>query len=290
MKWSIRMMTAIVVFLIAGSIMMSTKLYENIFRSPVSLALLGAFTIMLTVCSLRYGFSFKKIAFQFCHLGIVIILIGAGTGYFTAVKATAVFPMNTAYNQLQLENNDVVTLGFTVSVTDFQVERYNPDYYLLKPLKANTESNDLKDYQNLGIIKSTFDGRYDLKGYGIIDAQMLRDSTAKDGWRSKYVLKDGLVMVKAVPKDKHYLAKLKFIDNNNREIIEDLEVNHPVEYSGWKFYLSSYDTVENSYVVLAAKHDPGAVFVIYGMWLALLGTVMLCLQKRDYLQGGETNE
>jgi hypothetical protein len=197
--------------------------------------------------------------------------------------------MNTPYDQLQLENDQVVALGFSVSVIDFQVTRYDPDYYLFKPLNGNTKSNDLKDYKNLGEFKSTFDGSYDLKGYGRIEAQELKDSTAKDGWRNKYELKNGLILVKAVPKDKHYLAKLKMIDSNNREIIENLEVNHPVNYNGWRFYLGSYDSEQNSYVVLTAKRDPGTVFVIYGMWVALFGTIILCFRKRNYLQGGESN-
>ncbi|HEX2927470.1 MAG TPA: cytochrome c biogenesis protein ResB [Ruminiclostridium sp.] len=289
MKWSIRIMTVIVIFLVIGSILVSSRLYEKIFWSPICFILLGVFTVILIIYSFKQGFSFRKIGFQFCHLGIVIILIGACIGYFVAVKATAVFPMNTPYDQLQLENDKVVALGFSISVIDFQVKRYNPEYYLFKPLKENSKSNDLKDYKKLGEFTSNFDESYDLKEYGRINAQKLKDNTAKDGWRSKYELENGLILVKAAPKDKYYLAKLKIIDSNSREIIENLEVNHPVGYKGWKFYLSSYDMEENSYVVLTAKCDPGVNFVIYGMWIALLGTILLCFQKKNYLQGGETN-
>ncbi|RCX08489.1 ResB-like family protein [Anaerobacterium chartisolvens] len=289
MKWSIRIMTIIVLFLITGSILVSSKAYEKIFWSPLCLILLGVFTVIMMVCSFKQGLSLKKVGFQICHMGIVVILIGAGIGYFAGVKATAVFPMDTPYNQLQLEDGRVVDMGFHVSVIDFQVTRYNPDYYLYKPLEGNAKSDDLKDYENLGAFASSFDGSYDLKKYGRIDAQELRDSTARDGWCSKYPLENGLILVKAAPKDKHYLAKLQIIDSNNREIIEKLEVNHPVDYSGWRFYLGSYDSENNSYVVLTAKRDPGTALVIYGMWAVLFGTVILCFRKRNYLQGGESD-
>jgi len=272
-----------------GSILVSTKVYEKIFWSPLCLILLGVFTIIMTVCSIKQGFKLKKIGFQFCHLGIVVILIGACIGYFAAEKATAAFPMNTAYDQLQLEDDQVVALGFSVSVIDFQVTHYNPDYYLFKPLDGKAKSNDLKDYKNLGKFTSTFDGSYDLGEYGRIDAKELKDSMTEDGWRNKYELKNGLTLVKATSKDKHYLAKLKIIDSNSREIIENLEVNHPVNYNGWRFYLGSYDRAQNSYVVLTVRRDPGSVFVIYGMWVALFGTIILCFRKRNYLQGGENN-
>lgn len=290
MKWSIRIMLIIVLFLIVGSILVSTKVYEKIFWSPLCLILLAAFTVIMVVCSFKQGFSLKKIGFQLCHLGIVIILIGACIGYFVAIKTTAAFPMNAPFNQFQLEDGSLVDLDFTVSAVDFQVSRYDPDYFLLKALNGNTKSNDMKDFKNLGVFKKQFDGSYDLKEYGRIDSSKLKDNSAKNGWIDRFELKNDLVLIKATPKDKHYLAKLMFVDSNNREIIENLEVNHPVNYNGWRFYLGSYDREQNSYIVLTARRDPGTVFVIYGIWAVLLGTIILCFRKRNYMQGGNNIE
>lgn len=289
MKWSIRILVIIVVFLIIGSILMSTKIYEKIFWSPLCFLLLGIFTVITAVCSFKQGFKIKKIGFQLCHLGIVVIMFGACIGYFSSVKSVAAFPMNVPFTQFQLEDNSVIDLDFSVSVIDFQVTRYDPDYYLLRALNGNTKSNDIKDFENLGVFKQQFDGSYNLKEYGIVGSDELKDSGARDGWRDRLELKNDLVLIKDTPKDKHYLAKIMFVDANGREIIESLEVNKPVDYSGWRFYLNSYDRDMNSYVVLTAKRDPGTIFVIYGIWAVLIGTVILCFGKRNYLQGGNNN-
>ena len=196
MKWSIRIIAIIVVFLIIGSILMSTKIYERVFWSPLCFILLGIFTVILLVCSFKQGFKVKKIGFQLCHLGIVVIMFGACIGYFTSAKSVAAFPMNTPFTQFQLEDNSVIDLNFSVSVTDFQVTRYDPDYYLLRALKGNTKSNDIKDFENLGVFKQQFNGSYNLKEYGIVDSKELKDTGAKDGWRDRLELKISIILQK----------------------------------------------------------------------------------------------
>ena len=66
-----------------------------------------------------------------------------------------------------------------------------------------------------------------------------------------------------------------------------LQVNHPVLYDGWKFYLMDYDREAGSYVTLYAKNDPGNLPIRIGIWMLLIGTVLMCFRILE--KKGEEN-
>lgn len=78
---------------------------------------------------------------------------------------------------------------------------------------------------------------------------------------------------------KLYRASLKITANNGTTINHELEVNHPVTYSGWKFFLMSYDTQARRYVALSARHDPGRNLVFAGIGMLMIGCTMMCFRK-----------
>ena len=85
---------------------------------------------------------------------------------------------------------------------------------------------------------------------------------------------------------RHYEADLVFTGPETSR--QRLRVNHPVTHGGWRFYLTSYDTVARRYIVVTARRDPGRCLVIPGIWMVIAGTAGLCwFRKRRTTPGGE---
>ena len=81
--------------------------------------------------------------------------------------------------------------------------------------------------------------------------------------------------------DKHYEATLKIMPSGSRNKEETiLTVNHPKKQSGWKIYLTNYDKATENTVQLTLKKDPGEIFTYLGIWLMILGSVIMCLPKK----------
>lgn len=72
-----------------------------------------------------------------------------------------------------------------------------------------------------------------------------------------------------------FLADMAFQIEGEPVREEKLAVNHPIEIQGWRFYLMSYDSQNRAYVVLTARRDPGRLAVVAGIWMVIVGTVML---------------
>jgi cytochrome c biogenesis protein ResB len=80
---------------------------------------------------------------------------------------------------------------------------------------------------------------------------------------------------------RHFQASLCISRKDGPDISRELEVNHPVEYGGWRFFLMSYDTESRRYVVLSARHDPGRPVVFAGMAMLMVGSAIMCFRKKE---------
>jgi len=83
------------------------------------------------------------------------------------------------------------------------------------------------------------------------------------------------------PTPKHFQASLRINSLDGSTTSHELEVNHPVEHAGWRFYLMSYDTEARRYVVLSARHDPGRGVVFTGIALLMTGITIMCFRKNE---------
>ncbi len=81
--------------------------------------------------------------------------------------------------------------------------------------------------------------------------------------------------------DKYYEATLRIMPEGSREIEEHaLIVNGTHRESGWKIYLMNYDRMGQSAVQLMLKYDPGEYISLAGIWLAIGGSVVMCLLRK----------
>ena len=80
---------------------------------------------------------------------------------------------------------------------------------------------------------------------------------------------------------KHFQASLQITPQNSPGITHKLEVNHPVEHTGWRFFLMSYDTESRRYVVLSARRDPGRNIVFAGIAMLMFGCSIMCFRNSE---------
>ena len=91
---------------------------------------------------------------------------------------------------------------------------------------------------------------------------------------------------------KYYYADIR-LDASDGTGIKDvtLSVNHPYHQNGWKIYLMDYNDMTKQ-VTLLFKKDPGEYWTITGIWMIILGSVLMCLirkrkKEENPLQSGE---
>lgn len=78
--------------------------------------------------------------------------------------------------------------------------------------------------------------------------------------------------------DKHYEAKLKFVKKGvENPIYKSLTVNHPVEENGWKIYLMNYlEENGQTTVFIMLKYNPGEYVTLAGIWMIIVGSLIMC--------------
>ena len=71
-----------------------------------------------------------------------------------------------------------------------------------------------------------------------------------------------------------YISELEVIDTDGKVLAKkDIEVNHPLQYGGYRFYQSGYDDKAAQYTVLQVVSDTGVMIVFAGYWLLCVGVV-----------------
>lgn len=269
------------VFIIAGALPLGKSDINPsvIFTSPVFIFLNAILMILLIQCCfLSFSKSFRYLSFLLTHLGCAIILIGAFISFLFEKEMEILVPTNgnkpgfTESQMLntQLENKAFAKeAGFDVFCTQFNIEYFPVDAYELYKRKENSPPEF--------ILKAKLNDKYlNLGTYGKIETANLKSKEGFQGWNLFYPITDELFLLVSKPADKEYFCKLKFINNNRKEVAIETKVNHPAIFEKWRFYLMDYDHKKHNYVILSARSDPGRSLVIPGIWILMAGIAGLC--------------
>lgn len=242
---------------------------ENVYTSPTFLAAVAAFTVVLVFGIVRFPFSFKKMGFFICHIGLVVIIVSAVVSWLFTKDTSFSIPVNNGmfYGEVAQDDGSMLEFGFDISVADFKVEKYEADYRLFNNPHELTDENVVIDlvFQNRKSV-------YDLGEYGTVSASSLKD---ENGYIDFYELENGYTLVKLAEVDKSYSAALQIFDGDIETV--ELAVNKPYVYKGWKFYLMGYDEQNLSYVNLYVKKDIANIPFAVGIWMVIIGTFAECL-------------
>lgn len=271
------LLSALALFMVAGGIPLEDEAQLAVFRTPVFIALMGGFGMLLIVACARFGRGMKRIPFWLAHFGVVLMLFGAGLGYRTAEKGNLALPVGGWHKADRAMHADgsSIDLDFKVSVTDFDVDFYDPVYRLYKPTVAAPRTGE--DYTHHTDLVLAGDGSLDVAEYGVVTRDRLRDP-ATDDCVPQLELENGWILQAEERTPRKFVATVS-LENGEAGKTADVMVNRPVSFNGWRIYLMSYGMSPSPYVYLLVRRDPGRSFVIYGIWCVLVGTAALCWRK-----------
>jgi len=272
--FTIILFAATVLFLLAGAIPCPGGDSSLIFRSPVFIALL------VMISSLSLYCCWKKIRcpyFLLSHLGAVVILAGAFTGFLFGKSTQFNMPVMSAMlvDRIPEPGGSKWNLGFSFSIAEFRADYYNPDYTLFIPDKTKEG-----EYKKTGVFSTEKITLLDLGKRGSVPISILKDGkTGK--WTDRYTFENGCVLMRENAVPKNYEAKIRIVPKTGIEFTRSLKVNSPVSYGGWRIYLDSFGNDRKPYVQLSAKKDIGRGTVIAGIWMLMIGTFISCFKRKE---------
>lgn len=268
-----------VAFLIAGAIPVDGGAQTVIFRTPVFRLILAVLAGSLVVVCVRKGRSWRAAPFWLTHLGVAIVLAGAGLGAWRGIRGDLAVPITErhAVRELRARDGGAVPLGFGLSVTNFRVEHYDPQYRLFRP--PRTEAGERPDaYVPMGDFAVSENRDLVLEAYGSVPVAQLKDESRK-AWIPQLALTNGWVLQlsRQTPRGFHAVLTLDVPDGPN--VTKDLLINRPVLFRGWRLYLMSYEMEPQPYVLIHVRRDPGRCLVVFGIWMVILGIAWMCWRR-----------
>jgi hypothetical protein len=136
MPFALLIMAGTVLLMLAGVLPAANGNAGIIFRSPVFAAVLGLLALSTLLCIIRKPMKFSSAGFHLVHIGVILIMIGGFTAFIAEKRAA--FHISTSENpirHLQISQNEVVDLGFSIHLNSFKVIHYPPDLVLLEDNK-----------------------------------------------------------------------------------------------------------------------------------------------------------
>lgn len=270
MVFAVSILAVLVLFFLAGALPVDGVQPTVVFRTPVFMLLLALLCGSCLIATLRGG-RWRKPGFLLCHLGVVLVCLGAFAGQVWGDRARFRTPVDEHFDtpELPREDGTQIPLGFRLAVIDAKADYYPPKFYgMYAP----------PDYNLVREVAIRTDGTLDLPGELQPDSGLLRGEGGT--WARQVVLADGSLLQVVPPTVKYYEATLRFLHDDRPSDTRVLVVNHPVTYRGWRFYLMDYQTEPYLAVSLAARRDPGRRLAILGIWCLILGTAWICWQPR----------
>ena len=276
---AINLLLILCLFFLAGAIPRPAVDVLAVFHTPVFfvlLVLLALLCLVWSACYLGRRWTSRTLFFLAVHLGVASLLAGAALGTFRGERTQFAATVGAAPESvLPGPDNRTIPLPFSLAITSFRAEHYPPSYHLYEP--AATAGDDY-------VLLGTY--RFDHKGRMVLpDMQELSDDELCDEngvWSSQMILASGQLLHRGSAAPSHFSATAQIIDPARPDEKQEMAfgVNWPLCYGDWRFYLMSYDTQDERYVVLSARRDPGRPLVIAGLWLMIVGCAGLCWQKR----------
>lgn len=278
MKFLIVVFCALILLMLTAVLPVGKGLEATaVYTSPVMILLLTLLSASSVWCCMKRKFCAKQFGFHLVHLGVVVILAGAFTGYVAGEKGMVQLQLVRPVAVSGLAGGEPIPFGFDVVAKDFEVEFYPPVYHLYRQISQDQIQPGQMPFEKTAEYDTAGKEFLDIDGIGRLEVSNLWNA-ARGGWTLRRGLDNGAFFHLASQTPSHYGVMLQIVDG--KQAVElPISINHPAGYKGWRFYLMSYDQMNRSYVVLSARCDPGRRAVIIGIWMLIIGTFVLCLRK-----------
>lgn len=269
MRFAIIIFCALILLLLAGVLPVGKGMSAHaVYYSPLMILLLAVLSVLSLMCCLKR----RPVGFLLVHLGVVIILGGALTGYIVGMKGSLHLSLNPSRPERRLMTSDgsYADLGFSVAAENFEIRFYPPVYTRFRPFAGSEVQPGKMPFDRVGELDAGDVESWRIDGRSFAVSNLRTDS----GWVERYRMENGSVLVRQPQTPSFYGVTLLIGD---QEI--PISINHPADYRGWRFYLVSYDQRARRTVQLSARRDPGRGAVIVGIWAVMAGTFLLCFRK-----------
>lgn len=228
----------------------------QIWESPLSLILAGAFLTLIAISGLR-GASSRLVRIATNRWTSVVLMLS--TLVLMAVEGTWGMPLHRSWPFVIM----VLMLAFSLGIT------------VLKGLKSKSSAAAMS---HAGLFLVLFGGLFGAPD--VIDAQMVvaKDEPTKVAYMAHgdiiplpfdVQLKDFMIeCYEDGTSPKQYTSTL-VIDGKELRT----SVNHPAGYKGYRFYQSDYDRYEQQYSIIKVVRDPWLPLVFLGMAILALAAI-----------------
>ncbi|MEI8185504.1 MAG: cytochrome c biogenesis protein ResB [Chlorobiaceae bacterium] len=275
-----------------------------------------ALTVLLFLVNLGISLSWKLIPFKPRNLQFILFHAGFWIALSCAIVGSSdlqrlVVPINVGKaNNLgyTMESDTPQHLPFSVFLHDFSLEEYPPQLLLYDPhndkLLMNKSQAILEvhkgttaTWQGIEVVvldylpyalpgKDGIPQPADRKtGIPFAKVRINTASAQREAWVStgSPVLKpdaaqlDGLYLIMMPGSPKSFRSAVTVQDEKGHETMANLEVNHPVNFMGWKLYQMGYDEKLGRWSKLSlieVIHDPWLPAVYLGFFMIMAGNIL----------------
>jgi len=278
---------------------------------PFAFAILLLLT-NLGIATLRklYPWQWQNLRFIFNHVGLWIIIAGGAFGSSDLQRLIMFTNEGQSTNLAHYDENKTIEMPFSIYLNDFKMEQYAPKLTLIdgrtgelllkegEPMLETQQGTrsifygwQIEVLQFFPFATKTEDGFEPSETEGAAPAVLVKAANSRTkavtmGWISSgshAVEPVGLslghaLLVMTMPQPKKFQSDVILTTKDGMKHNAVLEVNKPINISGWKLYQISYDEKSGPWSklsVIEAVRDPWLPVVYFGIFLLLTGTLYM---------------
>ncbi|MGE5308680.1 MAG: cytochrome c biogenesis protein ResB [Deltaproteobacteria bacterium] len=299
-RLALLLLCVIIIISFAGAVA-PEDIQPGIFYSWWFLGVLAVFAVNTAAC-LALRVTRKGPGSRITHASILVILAGSLLSFLAGQKGTLELTKGEGRDSF-VSGDRSVPLGFTVTLKDFNVEWYRPQYFKLgvivedKGLRKKFDAVPGREYSVPGtryafVVTGYYpdfamdeEGRpVNLSERATNPALSVRVSTPS-GIEDRWVFsrhpdlsmgQDSNIRFRFLqePMIKEFRSTLDFAGPKGTAQ-RYAKVNSPVAFGGFTFYQSGYDPQKPEWTALEVVRDPGAPVVFTGFALLNIGIIMV---------------
>ncbi|GMB89721.1 Bifunctional cytochrome c biogenesis protein CcsA [Helicobacter ailurogastricus] len=258
----------------------------------------------------------KRYASLFFHSSLVFIILGAGVTRFFGFEATMHLRTNqtsdkitttNSYLNLTLSKDQNPPLHFSLKSTLSPFSRYLPTQEVmaygkplrLEPMSVHKMTPEKRDNKALLEIKLSYgEASHTLHILGGQGIESQDEKTTLDGM---HIALNWGVTQRTLPFKLHltrfeltrypgsmspssYASQVEVLDKKGQLVMPyKIFMNHVLDYGGYRFFQSSYDTDEQG-TILSVNRDPGKNLTYLGYAMLMAGALFLLFSKQGRFQ------
>lgn len=144
MMFAMFILAALVLFMLAGTLLFAGRDPAVVFHSPLFIILAGLLFVSLVWACARRRSTGRQAAFILTHGAIVLILLGAALGFWFGEKSDLVVPVKPDHiiRNVPGKNLASIPLGFGLGVPAFRVEYYDKKRMMPSHFEADLRIED----------------------------------------------------------------------------------------------------------------------------------------------------